>query len=96
MNNSRYSKAQNLDDKKYKLLETKINELKNKINEHNKRDAEKGVAFVLLPFILMFSYNVFNEILDLFGVFREVKIALCIAILLCLFKIYHIFYKRIK
>lgn len=83
-------------DQKCELLKGELDKVNNRLDKIKGNEADKGVSFVLLPFILMFGYNILNDILDLFGIFKGLRIAFCIAILLLLLRIFVMFYNRIK
>ena len=54
-------------EQKFEFLKTEVEKVSDRIDKQvDERDAYKGVAFVLLPFILMVGYNVLNEYFDLF------------------------------
>lgn len=84
-------------EQKCEFLKTEVEKISDRIDKQvDERDAYKGVAFVLLPFILMVGYNVLNEYFDLFGVIRQIKIAILSIILLILFFTFRAYYKKVK
>lgn len=82
---------------KCEFLKTEVEKLNNRIDKQiEEREADKGVAFVLLPFILMFGYNIVEEVFNRIACISDYKIAFYIVIWLILLKIYKHFYNRIK
>lgn len=83
-------------DQKCELLKGELEKVNNRLDNLKGNEADKGVAFVLFPFILMVGYNILSEVFDLFGVIKGVKLAIFAIILLYLIITFLTFYKRIK
>ena len=83
-------------DQKCELLKDELIKVNNKIDNQKGNEADKGVAFVLLPFILMVGYNALLEMFEWCKVVEEVKLSILTIILLILFAIFRSYYKRIK
>lgn len=83
-------------DQKCELLKDELEKTNNRIDNLKGNETDRGVAFVLLPFILMVGYNVANEIFEKVECISQYKIAIFIIILLVLWRKYKTFYKRAK
>lgn len=86
-------------DQKCELLKGELEKVSDRIDkqvDESERDAYKGVAFVLLPFILMVGYNALIIIFDSYGVIKEIKLTILGIILFVLFMTFRTFYKKVK
>ena len=83
-------------DQKCELLKGELEKVNNRLDNLKGNEADKGVAFVLFPFILMVGYNALLEMFEWFKVVEEVKLSILTIILLILFAIFRSYYKRIK
>lgn len=84
-------------EQKCEFLKTEVEKVSDRIDKQvDERDAYKGVAFVLLPFILMVGYNALIIIFDSYGVIKEIKLTILGIILFVLFMTFRTFYKKVK
>ena len=83
-------------DQKCELLKGELEKVNNRLDNLKGNEADKGVAFVLFPFILMVGYNALLEMFEWFKVVEEIKLSILTIILLILFAIFRSYYKRIK